>query len=102
MKRKIHCKTYALCEPNEYDTKKKNELKIIWKNIYNFCIKMNFDLIVATDENNGIGLFKNNQLTLPWRNKDDLSFFKTITSNDDTMKAVIMGRNTFARFFFKR
>ena len=28
MKRKIHCKTYALCEPNEYDTKKKNELKI--------------------------------------------------------------------------
>lgn len=62
---------------------------------------MNFDLIVATDENNGIGIFKNNQFTLPWRNKDDLSFFKTITSNDDTMKAVIMGRNTFASLNYK-
>ena len=28
----------------------------------------------VTDENNGIGIFKNNQFTLPWKNKDDLSF----------------------------
>ena len=39
---------------------------------------MNFDLIVATDENNGIGLHKNDQFKLPWHNKDDLLFFKKI------------------------
>jgi thymidylate synthase len=62
---------------------------------------MDFDLIVATDENNGIGIFKNNQFTLPWRNKDDLSFFKKITSNDDIIKAIIMGKNTFASLNYK-
>ena len=57
---------------------------------------MDFDLIVATDENNGIGIYKNNEFTLPWKNKNDLSFFKKITSNDDFIKAIIMGKNTFA------
>lgn len=62
---------------------------------------MNFDLIVATDENNGIGLHKNDQFKLPWHNKDDLLFFKKITSNDDELKAIIMGKNTFASLNYK-
>jgi dihydrofolate reductase/thymidylate synthase len=62
---------------------------------------MNFDLIVATDENNGIGLHKNDQFKLPWHNKDDLLFFKNITSNDDELKAIIMGKNTFASLNYK-
>ena len=63
---------------------------------------MDFDLIVATDENNGIGVFKNNQFIIPWNNKDDLSFFKKITSNDDILKAIIMGKNTFASLNYKQ
>ena len=58
---KNQLRTYALCEPNGIGERhqKKNNLKIIWKNIYNFYIKMNFDLIVATYENNGISSMKN-------------------------------------------
>ena len=62
---------------------------------------MNFDLIVASDENNGIGLFKNDEFKLPWHNKDDMLFFKNITSNDHILKAIIMGKNTFSSLNYK-
>lgn len=48
---------------------------------------MTVSLIVATDENNGIG--KNNQL--PWHLPADLKHFKTLT----TGHPIIMGRKTF-------
>lgn len=48
---------------------------------------MNINLIVAVDENNGIG--KNN--LLPWHLPADLKHFKTLTSGHP----VIMGRKTF-------
>lgn len=48
---------------------------------------MTISLIVATDENNGIG--KNNQL--PWHLPADLKHFKTLT----TGHPIIMGRKTF-------
>ena len=47
----------------------------------------NLSMIVAADNNNGIGI-KN---TLPWRLSDDLKRFKSIT----TGHTVIMGRNTW-------
>ena len=55
---------------------------------------MNFALVVAVDNNNGIG--KNNKL--PWRLPTDLKFFSEVTSRTHssvTMNAVIMGRNTW-------
>lgn len=51
-------------------------------------------LIVATDEQNGIG--KSNDL--PWRISKDMQFFKettTQTKDPDKQNAVIMGRNTW-------
>lgn len=47
---------------------------------------MNINLIVAVDENNGIG--KNNKL--PWHLPADLKHFKTLTSGHP----IIMGRKT--------
>lgn len=49
-----------------------------------------FDIIVAIDEENGIG--KNN--TIPWRNKQDLLNFKTITIGNGN-NAIVMGRKTY-------
>lgn len=46
------------------------------------------NLIVAISKNNVIG--KSN--SLPWYYKEDLKYFKEITTN----KTVVMGRNTFA------
>lgn len=46
-----------------------------------------FDIILAADENHGIG--KNNEL--PWKIPEDLRYFTKITKN----KSVIMGRKTF-------
>lgn len=69
--------------------------------IFYYYIIMNFDLIVASDENNGIGLFKNDEFKLPWHNKDDMLFFKNITSNDHILKAIIMGKNTFSSLNYK-
>ena len=48
---------------------------------------MKYNIIVATDNNNGIGM--NNQM--PWYIPEDLIHFKKITSNS----IVIMGRNTY-------
>ncbi|WP_026897981.1 dihydrofolate reductase [Daejeonella oryzae] len=48
---------------------------------------MNLSIIVAADENNGIG--KNNQL--PWHLPADLKHFKNLT----TGHPIIMGRKTF-------
>ena len=57
-----------------------------------------FDIIVATDINGGIS--KNNDI--PWRCKDDIEFFKNITTNNidsnkknNSKNIVIMGYNTF-------
>ena len=53
-----------------------------------------FDIILATDNNNGIG--KNNKLA--WRVKEDMEFFKkktSFTEYPNTMNAVIMGYNTW-------
>ena len=47
----------------------------------------NLSIIVATDNNNGIGL--NN--TLPWHLPEDLKYFKALTLG----KIVLMGRKTF-------
>ena len=53
---------------------------------------MNLKIIVATDENNGIG--KNN--TLPWKYSEDLKYFpKKTKGNNDYSNAVIMGRKTY-------
>ena len=55
---------------------------------------MNFSLVVAADENLGIGLNGD----LPWRLKADLKYFKDLTSQtiDKTkINAVIMGRTTW-------
>ena len=52
---------------------------------------MNINLIVAVDSQcNGIG--KDGKI--PWHNKDDMKFFKNITTGDGN-NAVIMGRKTF-------
>lgn len=56
--------------------------------------KINFSIIVAIDENYGIG--KNNKI--PWRIESDMKYFKEITTktNDENkMNACIMGRKTY-------
>lgn len=49
-----------------------------------------FNIIVACDNNNGIG--KNNKL--PWYNKDDITYFSNITKGDKN-NSIIMGRKTW-------
>jgi thymidylate synthase len=49
-----------------------------------------FNIILATDENDGIG--KNN--TIPWINSVDLQLFKSLTDSTLLTKVVIMGHNT--------
>jgi len=61
---------------------------------------MNFSIVVCTNNNNGIGLYNGTkkEYTIPWKNKEDMSFFKMITTkkdNKDDINAVIMGRNTY-------
>lgn len=51
---------------------------------------MNYNIIVAISENNGIGY--NN--TLPWNIKEDLKIFSKLTRGNNN-NAIIMGRNTF-------
>ncbi len=53
-----------------------------------------FDIIVACDQQRGIG--KNN--TLPWRISKDLKYFRDLTSTTpvpEVLNAVIMGRKTW-------
>lgn len=55
---------------------------------------MNFSIIVAVDENNGIG----RQGDLPWNLKEDMRYFSNTTkSTEDPNKknVVIMGRKTY-------
>lgn len=62
---------------------------------------MNFTIIVAVDENNGIGL--NN--SIPFYIKDDLKYFKEITTktyNDIKLNAVIMGYKTYNTLPYKK
>ena len=58
---------------------------------------LKFSIVVATDINNGLGVYDNNQYSLPWKNKYDMEFFKKLTSDSikDKKNVVIMGRNTF-------
>lgn len=53
-----------------------------------------FDVIVAVDLNNGIGVDN----TIPWKLPSDMKRFKDITTCTDStrMNAVIMGRKTWA------
>ena len=51
---------------------------------------MNYNIIVAICENNGIGY--NN--CLPWNIKEDLKIFSKLTRGNNN-NAIIMGRNTF-------
>ena len=51
---------------------------------------MNYNIIVAICENNGIGY--NN--SLPWNIKEDLKIFSKLTTGNNN-NAIIMGRNTF-------
>mgnify|MGYP006127200487 CR=1 FL=1 len=51
---------------------------------------MNFNIIVAVDTNNGIGL--NN--TIPWYEPEDLKHFAKLTKGNGK-NAVIMGKNTW-------
>ena len=56
--------------------------------------KQKFSIIIAVDDKNGIG--KNG--TLPWRIKEDMEFFRTVTSTTKKkhrQNAVIMGRKTW-------
>ena len=53
-----------------------------------------FKLIVAHDFNRGIG----NSNKLPWKIKEDMEYFKkitTFTKNKKKNNAVIMGRKTY-------
>tara|TARA_Y100000992_G_scaffold219469_1_gene151952 strand:+ start:783 stop:1271 length:489 start_codon:yes stop_codon:yes gene_type:complete len=53
-----------------------------------------FDIVVAVSNNKGIG-FKG---TIPWRNKEDMLFFKNLTTKTQDVNkknAIIMGRVTF-------
>lgn len=54
---------------------------------------MQFDMVVATDANGGIG--KDN--SIPWRLSDDLKYFRKLTSAapEGKRNAVIMGRKTW-------
>ena len=54
---------------------------------------MKFSVIAAADKNLGIGI--NNEL--PWRLRDDLKYFSTITTEapEGKINAVIMGRKTW-------
>lgn len=58
---------------------------------------MTFSIVVATDINNGIGFFDEESLEyyIPWKNSQDIKYFKYLTSSVDSKKAVIMGRNTY-------
>jgi len=56
--------------------------------------KININIIVAVDSNNGIGY----QNKIPWHIKDDMKYFKKITStvvNRDKQNIIIMGKNTY-------
>ena len=44
---------------------------------------MKFSIVVATDENNGIGFGENNKYTIPWTNLIDMKFFKQLTLLDN-------------------
>jgi dihydrofolate reductase/thymidylate synthase len=56
---------------------------------------MSFTIIVATDVDGGIGLFKDEAFSIPWKNSIDMKFFKDTTSSKIDKNAVIMGRNTY-------
>ena len=58
---------------------------------------MTFSIIVASDFENGIGYFDEESIeySIPWKNSEDMKFFKNITSSKSTKKAIIMGRNTY-------
>lgn len=52
---------------------------------------MNIELIIAVDKKTGGIGYKN---TIPWKNKADMKWFKTVTTGVGN-NAVVMGRNTY-------
>ena len=51
---------------------------------------MKFSIIVATDVNGGIGLYEEDDFSIPWNNKRDIIFFKDMTSSTTSKKVVII------------
>tara|TARA_Y100000816_G_C25752717_1_gene395717 strand:- start:7 stop:549 length:543 start_codon:yes stop_codon:yes gene_type:complete len=66
---------------------------------------MNFSIVVCTNNDNGIGYYNKNdkKYTIPWNNKQDIKFFKELTTYniDNKLNAVIMGKNTYYSLPFK-
>jgi dihydrofolate reductase/thymidylate synthase len=60
------------------------------------CSLPRFSIIVAVDENAGIGISSNNDLpgSIPWNNRTDKAWFAKITKGTKN-NAVIMGRKTY-------
>lgn len=56
-----------------------------------------FSIILATDQNNGIGMYLDGKYSIPWKSQTDMDFFKKVTTTcpEDKKNVVIMGRNTF-------
>ena len=59
-----------------------------------------FDIIVCVDDNNGIGYYDEIKKIhkLPWKIKEDMKYFKDVTSNTknkNLQNIVIMGRKTW-------
>lgn len=52
---------------------------------------MNFSIVAAKELNGGIGY----KSSIPWKNKDDISFFKNLTYSNEKNNVVIMGRVTW-------
>ena len=59
---------------------------------------MEFNIVIASDLNYGIGIYNNNEYKLPWTNKTDMKFFTNLTKttkNPLKQNGIIMGHNTF-------
>ena len=58
---------------------------------------MEFSIVVATDNVGGIGYHDKDKdiYTIPWKNKEDMLFFKKLTTGNNCDNVVIMGRNTY-------
>ena len=65
---------------------------------------MDFTVVVACDSNYGIGYYHTNEnvFSLPWHCKEDMIFFKDVTTSKGTSTeldhAIIMVRNTYQSF----
>lgn len=59
---------------------------------------MKFDIIVAINDDNLIGVAENGEYSLPWNLPSDLKFFRNLTTRHDLIHSynvIIMGHNTW-------